>query len=377
MGQRRTDIDAQAEEILDKLANGESYEALAAQYGTSRGKIYNLAIERNRRVNEAKIQERQAQKKRRRAEFLREVLNSTQSADVLDYLDGLPDNSVDLFLTSPKYNAGKAYGGSKGVDRWAFHYYLGWLLQVTSEMSRTLAPGGTMFVQLGQSYFDDGSLYPIDVMLFNPLREMGLSFQSRVIWTVGHGLTPKRRLAERYETALVFTKGEPAVFNANAARIPQKEPGKRAFKGPNKGQLSGHPLGAWPTTVWNIPAIGANNGEKTDHCAQFPLALAKRAILLYTLPGQTVCDPFHGSGTTQAGCIETGRGFTGCDLFYAQTRAERLARIAPDLVCDLPGVTDESLALRQAEAGITYTPEHSITDEQNQQMLLEVFGDVA
>jgi len=371
MGQRRTDIDEKADEILAQLEH-KSYEQLAAEYETSRGKIYSLAVTHRRRVHEAKIQERTAERKRRQAQFLQEVVNTTQTADVLDYLAGLPDASVHMFLTSPKYNAGKPYGGSKTVDRWNHHFYLGWLLQVTSEMSRVLAPGGVIFLQVGQTYLDDGSLYPIDVMLFNYLREMGLSYQSRIVWTVGHGLSPKRRLAERYETVLVFSKGEATVFNANAARIPQKEPGKRAFKGPNKGQLSGHPLGAWPTNVWHIPAVGANNGEKTDHCAQFPLALVKRAILLYTKPGQLVCDPFNGSGTTQVGCVETGREFAGCDLFYAQTRAQRLAAVSADVLCDLPGVTDELLAVRQAEAGAVRLSPPAITEQENEQMLLSI-----
>jgi len=376
MAQRRTDIDDKAEEILGQLAH-KTYEQLALEYGTSRGKIYALAMKYGRRVNEAKLQERAAERKRRQAQFLQEVMNTTQTADVLDYLDGLPDESVDMFLTSPKYNAGKPYGGSKTVDRWSHHFYLGWLLQVTAEMSRVLAPGGVIFLQVGQTSLDDGSLYPIDVMLFNYLREMGLSYQSRIVWTIGHGLTPKRRLAERYETVLVFSKGEPTAFNANAARIPQKEPGKRAFKGPNKGQLSGHPLGAWPTNVWHIPAIGANNGEKTDHCAQFPLALVKRAVLLYTQPGQTVCDPFNGSGTTQVGALETGRAFTGCDLFYAETRAKRLASASPDLLCDLPGVTDELLSVRQREAGAVHISAPPISDQENEQMLLDMVETVA
>ncbi len=61
-------------------------------------------------------------------------------------------------------------------------------------------------------------------------------------------------------------------------------------------------------------------------------------------------DPFSGSGTTHAACIATGRSFSGADLSYADTRRDRLAKAMPDLVSNLPGVTDESLAIWQAEA---------------------------
>lgn len=132
-----------------------------------------------------------------------------------------------------------------------------------------------------------------------------------------------------------------------------KEPGKRAYKGPNKGRLSGHPLGAFPSNVWSITHVGSNSTElkklkaHPKHPAPFPLALARRAILLYSMPGDLVCDVFSGSGTTQLAALETGRAFVGADLFYEDLRAARLAQAVPDLVCHLPGVTDESIAVWQ------------------------------
>jgi site-specific DNA-methyltransferase (adenine-specific) len=80
------------------------------------------------------------------------------------------------------------------------------------------------------------------------------------------------------------------------------------------------------------------------------LELARRAVLLYSMPGDLVIDPFSGSGTTHVACRETGRSFSGCDLFYEDIRAKRLASVEPDLVSHLPGVSDETLAVWQAEA---------------------------
>lgn len=143
-----------------------------------------------------------------------------------------------------------------------------------------------------------------------------LHFHSRVIWTIPHGLTrPTSPAAERHETALVFSKGKP-IFNATPARVPQKQPGKRAFKVPNKGELSGNPLGAWPSNVWSdIGNLGHNHPERASTAA-FPLALARRAVLLYSMPGDLVIDPFLGSGTTAEAALRAGRAFSGCDLFY-------------------------------------------------------------
>lgn len=345
--------EVQEKELLEQL-NEVGYDGME-KLGYSRGRMWRMACRHGARMNEARIRERAAEKRQRQKEYLMEVLNAVETTDVLDFLEGIPDKAVQLHVTSPPYRLGKAYGGTK-VDSRRFHYFLGWTLQVLSEMDRTLADGGVLVLQVGNTETDDGQVYPMDCLLFEHLKAMGLTFQSRITWVKPHGLTPKRRLAERTEVALVFSKGEPANFNANAARIPQKEPGKRAFKGPNKGRLSGNPLGAWPTDVWQIPHVGHNNPEKTGHPAQFPEELVRRAVLLYTMPEDLVCDVFMGSGTTAAVATKTGRSFIGADLFYEDLRAERLSKVAEDLVSELPGVTKESLAVWSAEAKPVFVP---------------------
>ena len=339
--------------VLDLLAE-KTYDEIVQITGWSRGRIYGLALKTGRRKTENRIAERKAERNTRQAEFLQEILNTTTSADVLDFLDGVPDNSVQLHVTSVPYNLGKKYGECASADLMAYTYFHGWLMQVISETARTLAEGGVVFLNVGKTRDWENSLYPMDIMLFEDLRRSGLTFQNRIIWTVPHGLTPRRgRLADRYETVLVFSKGDTPTFNPNAARVPQKDPTKRAFKGPNKGKLSGNPLGAHPTDVWrDIGNCGHHHKGNYDgtHPAPFPNKLAKRAILLYSLPGDLVCDPFCGSGTTAEAALQTGRAFVGADLFYEDMRTKRLASAVPDLVSPLPGVTDESIAVWQAEA---------------------------
>lgn len=350
-----------------------TYGNIRAQTGWSRGKIYALACRHGARKTEARIRERAEERRRRQLEFLASVMNTTAKADVLDFLDGIPDDSIQLMLTSPPYNLGKRYGGSPTADLLRPVYYHGWMLQVLSECARILREGGVLCLQVGSTRDWQGRLMPLDVLLFEGSRQAGLIFQSRIVWVIPHGLTPRHRLAERYETALVFSKGERPTFNPTAARIPQKQPGKRAFKGPNIGHLSGNPFGAWPTNVWEIPHIGHNNSERKhgDHPAQFPVALAKRAVLLYSMAGDTICDPFSGSGTTHVAAVETGRAFVGADLFYQDLRAKRLAEAVPDFACELPGVTDESVAVWEAEAVRVERAAQPLTPQQDQQMLFE------
>lgn len=344
------------EQLVAALAE-HTYDEVRERFGVSRGRIYNAALRLGARKNELRIQQRKADRVRQQQEFLQSVIGATAKADVLDFMDGLPDESVAMVLTSPPYGVGKSYGGG-ATDTYSQAFYIGWLMQVCSEAARVLQPGGVLFLQVGSTRAGDGQMHPIDCLMFSHLTQMGLTFQSRVVWTIPHGLTPKRRLAERHETALVFSKGPLRTFNPTPARIPQKQPGKRAFKGPNKGQLSGHPFGAFPTNVWDDIGNASHNHKDgvSGHPAQMPAALATRAILLYTNPADLVLDPFSGSGTTHAECIRTGRAFAGADLFYEDVRRERLAKIAPDLVSTLPGITDASMAVWQAEATPVFVP---------------------
>ena len=341
---------AKEQTILGDLVNN-TYQETADKHGISRGKVYSIARQFGARKTENRIRERASERKQRQKDMLAEMMNITVTADVLDYLDDLPDNCAQLIITSCPYNLGKRYGDSVGADAMRHVMFCGWMTMIVSEFSRILKPGGVLFLQCGSTRDEqDGSMVPIDVLLFEALRKTGLTYQNRVSWLVPHGLTPKARLSERHETGLIFSNGQPAHFNANAARTPQKQPSKRAFKGPNKGKLSGNPLGAWPSDVWSIGNVGANHPEKTGHPAQFPEELVRRAIELYTIPGDLVIDPFCGSGTSHLVAKRTGRDFSGADLFYQDMRAERLKNAGLDNICPLPGVSNESVAVWQAEA---------------------------
>ncbi len=365
------------EDRVLSLLKTNTYDQVHQETGWSRGRIYNLAIRAGARKHENKINERHEERRRRQREFLEEVMGNTVKSDVLDFLDGVPSNAVQLHLTSPPYNLGKSYGSCVSSDRMRFTYYHGFLMQVISELSRTLAPGGTVCLNVGSTRDWNDHLMPLDILIYNDLITAGLTFQSRIVWEIPHGLTPKKRLAERYETILVFSKGEQQTFNPSAARIPQKEPHKRAFKGPNKGQLSGHPLGAHPTNVWRIPNVGHNHSDRMlmtgKHPAPFPLALARRAILLYTMPGDLTSDVFSGSGTTQMGAVQTGRAFIGADLFYESLRNDRLAHAIPDGLSQLPGVTDLSVAVWQAEARKVQTDAKPISRQEERRLIQQTF----
>jgi adenine-specific DNA-methyltransferase len=110
--------------------------------------------------------------------------------------------------------------------------------------------------------------------------------------------------------------------------VPQKYPGKRHYKGPNKGEWSGNPLGKNPSDVWEIPNVKSRHIEKTCHPCQFPVALVQRLVRALTKPGALVIDPFMGSGTSAASAVLEGRRFAGCDVneIYVLTAKARVTK---------------------------------------------------
>ena len=154
--------------------------------------------------------------------------------------------------------------------------------------------------------------------------------RNRIIWHFEHGLHCQHRFSGRHETVLWYTRGERYIFNLDAVRVPQKYPGKRAYKGPNKGEFSGNPLGKNPGDVWVFPNVKSNHVEKTLHPCQFPIELPTRLILALTKPGDLVVDPFIGVGSTAAAAVLTGRRVAGADFVreYIQIARERIRKVA-------------------------------------------------
>lgn len=228
--------------------------------------------------------------------------------DCLDLLKTIPDESIQLVVTSPPYNIGKEYEKKLHLD-----LYIQQQAQVITECVRTLSPKGSICWQVG-NYVDRGAIIPLDTVLYPMFSNLGLRMRNRIIWHFEHGLHCSRRFSGRYETIIWFTKSDDYVFNLDAVRVPQKYPGKKYFKGPKAGQYSCNPLGKNPGDVWVIPNVKNNHVEKTEHPCQFPVELIERLVLSLTNEGDWVLDPFLGTGTSVIAAIRHGRRGAGAEI---------------------------------------------------------------
>jgi adenine-specific DNA-methyltransferase len=245
--------------------------------------------------------------------------------DAFEFLAQLQPGSVDLIVSSPPYCMGKEYDTSGRVEDFVVDHE-----RLAPLLANALKDGGSLCWQVGH-HVSNGVVVPLDALVYQIFsKQEPLLLRNRIVWTFGHGVHASRRFSGRHETILWFTKGENYEFNLDAVRVPQKYPGKRHYKGPNKGEFSGNPLGKNPTDVWEIPNVKSRHVEKTDHPCQFPVALVQRLVRALTKPGGFVADPFMGSGSSAVAATLERRTFVGCDIdkSYVAIAENRIAQLS-------------------------------------------------
>lgn len=261
--------------------------------------------------------------------------------DALNFLQTLPDRSIKLVVTSPPYNIGKEYETVTSLNQ-----YLDNIRPIINEIVRVLADDGSICWEVG-NYIDGetSEVFPLDIYYYKIFMELGLQLRNRIVWHFGHGLQCEKRFSGRYETILWFSKSDSYTFNLDDVRIPSKYPGKKAYKGAKKGQLSGNPKGKnpedvwkatvdrlyddWDCGVWDIPNVKSQHPEKTIHPCQFPIELVERCVLALTNENDIVFDPFAGVGSTLIAALKNKRKAYGTELMqeYIDIGLERIEKL--------------------------------------------------
>ncbi len=212
---------------------------------------------------------------------------------------------------------------------------------VIVELVRVLSETGNLCWQVG-NYVEKGEVFPLDIYFYEIFKRFGLKLRNRIIWRFNHGLHCTKRFSGRYEVILWFSKSDDYIFNLDPVRVPAKYPGKRHFKGPKRGLLSGNPLGKnpsdvwdvvtqdWENEIWDIPNVKANHPEKTEHPCQFPVELVQRCVLALTQPDRIVFDPYCGVGSTIIAALQHNRKAIAAelDLSYVAIARERIQKFA-------------------------------------------------
>lgn len=304
--------------------------------------------------------------------------------DAAEQLKTLPQESVNMCVTSPPYYGLRDYGeqGQIGIEQ-SPDEYIARLVKVFDEVYRVLCKDGTLWLNIGDCYAGSGKgpmtlsqngkskevfnmqnriyevpkswsgIKPKDLIgipwaLAFALRERGWYLRSDIIWYKTNCLpeSAKDRPTKTYEHIFLLAKSSKYYFDYKAIQEPIKEVSRERYK---RGRSSNSKYAGQQgitqerenfadfdqqfrrkRDVWEV---STNTYRMDEHFAMFPERLIEPCVLAGSKIGGVVLDPFFGSGTTGAVAKRLGREYIGIDLNarYLEKAKERIDKVVPEL----------------------------------------------
>jgi DNA modification methylase len=227
-----------------------------------------------------------------------EVTGHIIYGDCVEELQRLAPGSVDLVVTDPPYNIGIDYGSGAKADRRPDYDI--WCERWINWCYRALKPGGSMWIISGQEY---GAF--IDIAMQN----CGMTIRTRITWHETFGVYCHKKFGRGSRPIYYAVKdAKNFTFNADAVTVPSARQEKYGDKRAN-------PAGKIMGDVWQVNRVCGTFRERVKGVpTQLPEELVERIIRVSSNPGDTILDPFAGSGTVPAGAAGLGRSAIGIDL---------------------------------------------------------------
>ena len=227
--------------------------------------------------------------------------------DCRELLKTIPDNSVTLVVTSPPYNIGKKYG--KYSDKISLEEWKELINDVTKEIYRILKPNGSFFLNLSPIPLgNDKEILPLPYIGYDIMKENNFKIRKIITWTFNNMQNCTNRLSGRYENIVWGVKDlNNYIFNLDEVRIP--------YITKNDKRLVGG-IGRNPTDVWYFDRVNNMTKKKLDltHPTIYPLPMIVRILKMSSNIGDTILDPFAGSGTSLVAAKILNRKAIGFEL---------------------------------------------------------------
>lgn len=247
--------------------------------------------------------------------------------DCLTLMKNMPDNSIDLTVTSPPYDNLRTYKGN--ISQWSFEKFE----QIAKELYRITKDGGVVVWIVGDATVK-GSETCTSFKQALYFIECGFRLHDTMIYKKTNPIPQNHNRYEQcFEYMFVFSKGKPKTFNA--IRVATKNAGKSFDWGNRKTVMDENQCRRHRDT--DIKKVNATKihdnifeysigGSKTGHPAVFPEKLAEDCIISWSNEGDLVFDPFTGSGTTGKMALLNNRNFIGCEIDeeYTKIAKERI-----------------------------------------------------
>ncbi len=234
--------------------------------------------------------------------------------DCLEKMQDIPDGSIDLTVTSPPYDNLRSYNGNNAL--WGEHV---WKAAI-KDLYRVTKDGGVVVWVVADATIN-GSETGTSFKQALWAMECGFRLHDTMIYAKNNYMPlTHNRYEQAFEFMFVWAKGRPKTFNP--IMIPSLTAGTKRNRGSSKAQEATYAerkRDEWTTVKPtkqhpNIFYYDVGKNDKTEHNAPFPELLARDHILSWSNEGDTVFDPFMGSGTTGKMAKLLNRNFIGIEL---------------------------------------------------------------
>ncbi|QIB27481.1 DNA-methyltransferase [Caloranaerobacter azorensis] len=297
-------------------------------YGIKGGKRVFVDYNKERKVSNRKSKEKKRNKQFYTAghnfstennECPEKFLNKIICGDSEQVLKELPDNCIDLIITSPPYNFGLEYDNNDDSHYW--ENYFKKIESIFSECIRVLKYGGRFILNV-QPLFSD--YIPTHHIFSNFFIKNKMIWKGEILWeknnynckytSWGSWLSPSSPyLKYTWEFIEIYCKGD------------LKKPGPK-----DKIDLTPEEFKSWVVAKWSIAP--ERRMKEYGHPAMFPEELARRAIKLFSYQDDIILDPFNGAGTTTVVAKKNKRRYIGIDISeeYCKVAQNRINSLEND-----------------------------------------------
>ena len=242
---------------------------------------------------------------------MQKFLNEIICGDCIEVLGKICEPFADLIFADPPFNIGYKY--DKYHDKVKSKNYIAWTKDWMSICKKVLKPHGSFYIAIGDEYAANVKIIA---------DELGLFMRNWIIWHYTFGQQTKNKFARAHTHIFYFVNHKKNfTFNDHAVRMPSD---RQLIYNDRRA----NPIGKMPNDVWNeYSRVCGTFKERTGwHPCQMPENLLKRIIAVSSNVGDTVLDPFCGSGTTAAAAYQLGRNYIGVEISeqYVENAKKRL-----------------------------------------------------
>ena len=215
--------------------------------------------------------------------------------------ENIEDNSIDLIVTSPPYNVDIKYNSHD--DTMAYEDYLSFTKEWLAKCYKLIKSDGRFCLNIPLDK-NKGGQQCVCADITTIAKQVGFKYHSTIIWN-------EQNISRRTAWGSWLSASAPYVIAPVEVIIVLYKKEWKKTSGSRKSDITRKEFLEWTNGVWNF--MGESK-KRIGHPAPFPVELPKRCIKLFSFVGDTVLDPFLGSGSTLLACLQTERNGIGVEI---------------------------------------------------------------